>query len=88
MCSSDLKTIELTLDGMRASRAVVRRVDAQHGDTLAAWKQMGSPSYPTQAQIEALKKASDPGPAETVAIKDHVLTLTLPPSGLAVVEVK
>jgi xylan 1,4-beta-xylosidase len=49
---------------------------------------MGSPKYPTQAQIEALRKASDPGPAEDVPIRDHKLTLTLPPMGLAVVEVK
>jgi xylan 1,4-beta-xylosidase len=70
------------------TKAEVRRVDATHGDTLAAWKKMGSPKYPTQAQIEALRKASDPGPAEEIAIRDHKLTLTLPPMGLAVVEVK
>ncbi len=39
----------------------IRRVDAPHGDTLAAWKKMGSPRYPTQAQIDALKKASEIG---------------------------
>lgn len=82
------KTIELALSGTRASRATIRRVDAQHGDTLAAWDRMGKPKYPTQQQIAALKKASDPGAPETVAVKDHVLTLKLPPSGLAVVEVK
>jgi xylan 1,4-beta-xylosidase len=82
------KTIEFTLNGVHASRAVIRRVDAQHGDTLDAWKQMGSPRYPTKQQVDALKKASDPGPAETVALKDHVLTLTVPSSGLAVVEVR
>jgi xylan 1,4-beta-xylosidase len=82
------KTLELTLNGIHASKAAIRRVDAQHGDTLAAWNQMGKPSYPTKQQIEALKKASDPGAPETVALKDHVLALKLPPSGLAVVEVR
>jgi len=82
------KTIELTLNGTHASRAIVHRVDAQHGDTLDAWKQMGGPRYPTKQQITALKKASDPGDPETVPLKDHTLTLKLPPSGLAVVEVR
>jgi xylan 1,4-beta-xylosidase len=86
--SGSEKTIELTLSGVHASRATIRRVDAQHGDTLSAWKQMGIPKYPTKQQIDALKKASDPGAPETVALKDHTLTLTLPPSGLAVVEVR
>ena len=49
---------------------------------------MGSPKYLTKQQIDALKKASDPGAPDTVALKDHTLTLTLPPSGLAVVEVR
>jgi xylan 1,4-beta-xylosidase len=74
--------------GLMGTKAEVRRVDAAHGDTLAAWKKMGSPKYPSQAQIEALRKASDPGPSEDVAIRDHKLTLTVPPMGLAVVEIK
>jgi len=74
-----------TVTGMKAE---VRRVDAAHGDTLDAWKKMGSPAYPTQAQIEALRKASEPGAAEDLAIRDHKLTLTLPPMGLAVAEIK
>lgn len=82
------KTIQLTFNGMRAGKAIIHRVDAQHGDTLAAWNQMGKPSYLTKQQIDALKKASDPGAPETVSLKDHVLTLKLPPSGLAVVEIR
>ncbi len=86
--TAPVKTIELTFNGMRVTRASIHRVDTQHGDTLDAWKQMGSPRYPTRQQIAELKKASDPGTPETVSIKDHTLTLTLPPSGLAVVEVR
>lgn len=73
---------------IKGTRAEVRRVDAGHGDTLAAWKKMGSPAYPTQEQIEALRKASDPGAAEDLAIRDHRVTVTVPPMGLAVVEVR
>jgi xylan 1,4-beta-xylosidase len=70
------------------SRAVIRRVDASHGDSLDAWKKMGSPRYPTQQQIAALKKAAETGPPETRDIHNHQLTLTLPPMGLAVVEIR
>lgn len=83
------KTITLDLKGIAAeARASIRRVDATHGDTLAAWKKMGSPNYPTRAQIEELRKDADPGPAEVQTLSQHQLTLTVPPMGLAVVEIR
>jgi len=83
------KTITLDLKGVPArAHAVIRRVDSEHGDTFAAWKKMGSPRFPTQQQIAALKKASEIGPAETQALRGGQLTLILPPMGLAVVEIR
>lgn len=82
------KTIDFDLKGVAGDvRATVRRVDAAHGDTLAAWKKMGSPKYPTQAQIDELRRASAMGPPEMRAIRANRLTLTLPPNGLAVIEI-
>lgn len=82
------KTITLDLKGIATgARASIRRVDAAHGDTLAAWKKMGSPNYPTRAQIEELRNDADAGPPEVRAIAQHQLTLTIPPMGLAVVEI-
>ena len=83
------KTVDLDLKGIASgARATIRRVDAQHGDTLDAWKKMGSPSFPTREQIAALRKASEMGPPEIRTVKRQRLTLTLPPMGLAVVEVR
>jgi xylan 1,4-beta-xylosidase len=83
------KTITLDLKNIAAgAHAVIRRVDAEHGDTLDAWKKIGSPAYPSKAQIEALRKASETGAQETVQIAQHRLSLNLPPMGLAVVEVR
>ena len=83
------KTIALDLEGIKdGARASIRRVDAAHGDTLGAWKKMGSPKFPTKAQIEALRRASEIGPPEIVTLRGHELTLKLPPMGLAVVEVR
>ncbi len=50
------KTFTLDIKSAPGRHVTIRRVDAAHGDTLDAWKQMGSPRYPTQAQIAALKK--------------------------------
>jgi xylan 1,4-beta-xylosidase len=83
------RQITLELKGVAPDAQVsIERSDAQHGDTLAAWKKMGSPRYPTGAQIAALKKASEPGTPEDTKLDDSRLTLTLPPMGLVVVKVK
>jgi xylan 1,4-beta-xylosidase len=83
------KSVTFDLKGIPAhTHAIIRRVDASHGDTLDAWKSMGSPKYPTQKQIEDLRKASETGPPEIQLIRNDEFTLTLPPMGLAVVELR
>ena len=83
------KTITLELKGVSPNAHVsIMRSDAHHGDTLDAWKHMGSPAYPSQEQIEALKKASQSGPPEMRTLDGNKLTVTVPPMGLAVVEVE
>jgi len=79
---------DLHLDVKSApGHVTIRRVDAAHGDTLTAWKNMDSPRYPTQAQIAALKKASEIGAPETISLHGDQLTITVPPKGLALVEI-
>jgi xylan 1,4-beta-xylosidase len=83
------KVITVRLSGLRAgAQASVRRVDAQHGDTLDAWEAMGSPDYPSLAEIAVLKKVGTLGPPEPLELNGSALTITLPPSGLAVIEVR
>ena len=82
------KTITFELKGVPdGAYAAIRRVDAEHGDTLAAWKAMGSPKYPTRQQVEALQRDAEIGPPQNVPVRDHQLTLVLPPMGLAVAEI-
>ena len=82
------RTVTFDLKGVPDGEyARIRRVDAEHGDTLAAWKKMGSPSDPSRQQIEELRKASQIGEPESQEIRDHRLTVTLPPMGLAVIEI-
>ncbi|MFZ0661688.1 MAG: glycosyl hydrolase family 39, partial [Acidobacteriaceae bacterium] len=76
------KAVTLELKNVAPNaRVTIERSDAHHGDTLAAWKRMGSPRYPTVAEIAALKKASQPGPPETRKLDGDHLTLTIPPMG-------
>jgi xylan 1,4-beta-xylosidase len=83
------KTFSFDLKGVaRSAKVSIRRVDAAHGDTLAAWDKMGKPKYPTQEQIAALKKASEIGPAEVRSLHDGELTISVPQKGLALIEVR
>ena len=86
--SGPSKTIAFNLQGLPAlAHASILRVDSQHGDTLDAWKAMGSPKYPTVAQIAALKKAAQVGPPQAISVHDGHLVVSVPPMGLAVITV-
>jgi len=83
-----LKTVTVRLKNVKAKQAVVSLVDPDHGDVHKLYSQMGSPRYPTTAQIQQLQKAAElPAPA-SVKINNGEFTLTLPSYGLAVVQLK
>jgi len=83
------KTITFDLKDVKdGTYAEIQRVDAHHGDTLDAWKTMGSPKYPTPEQVEALRKVAQLGEPEGEEIRGHELTVTLPPMGLAVIQIR
>ena len=46
---------------------------------------MGSPIYPTQAQLQKLREPAGRSAPEVQELKDGELSLTLPPNGLAVI---
>ncbi|HEV2424623.1 MAG TPA: glycosyl hydrolase family 39 [Terriglobia bacterium] len=69
------------------STVELRRADAEHVNTLAAYAAMGRPRYPTRAQIDELNRAADPGPRELRRLTDGRLDLQLPVNGLAILEV-
>ncbi len=83
------KNFHLDLHGVSAHASVtVSRVDATHGDTLAAYDRMGKPRYPTQAQIEELRRVAELGPPAVEKLDHGGLTLTVPQKGLALVTVR
>ncbi len=79
------KSIRFDFKGVKPGAAVrIDRVDQAHGDVLMAYRKMGQPPYPTQAQIKALKAAAQLPPSEVRHLEGESLTVVLPPQGLAV----
>ena len=53
------KDIRLNFTGLSADAvATISRVDDEHGNTLALYRKMGSPVYPTMAQVKELNAQS------------------------------
>ena len=82
------KTVTLRFKGGSAMHASISRVDDEHGDVRSTYEKLGSPRYPTLAQIESLRKAAQLASPENRELSNEELTLTLPSHGLAVIEVK
>ncbi|HZQ67314.1 MAG TPA: glycosyl hydrolase family 39 [Terriglobales bacterium] len=72
----------------KARHAYISRADAEHGDVHSAYVKMGSPRYPTQAQLGQLRQASELPPPEKQDLKDGELIVSLPVNGLALIEIK
>ncbi|HEV2273495.1 MAG TPA: cellulase family glycosylhydrolase [Acidobacteriaceae bacterium] len=86
--SAPAKSIQLTLAGVTPDAAIrIDRVDAAHGNVLAAYDKMGRPQYPTVEQQRQLRAAAELGPSERGRLHSGALTLEIPPQGLAVVTI-
>jgi xylan 1,4-beta-xylosidase len=71
-----------------ARHASISRVDRGHGDPHLAYEKMGSPVYPTQAQLQKLRDAVEIGPPEIQELNGGELSVTLPANGLAVIGIR
>lgn len=86
--SGSAKKVTLVLKGLRGERrADIFRLDTTHGSLLSTYEAIGKPIYPTQEQIKVLRKAAALKPPDAVPIPRGKLTITLPPQGLAVIEI-
>jgi xylan 1,4-beta-xylosidase len=78
------KTFHLDIKGPHAKDYRIRFVGPGNGSAWEAWKQMGSPSYPTVTQIRQLVKASELKPIQTSPVEQDII---LGPQTLAVLEI-
>jgi len=67
--------------------ASVTSIDMLRGSGVPAWQALGSPEYPTSAEIQKLRDAAALPAAEKRSVTNAELKIQLPPSGLALVEV-
>jgi xylan 1,4-beta-xylosidase len=81
------RTVHLAFTHLGASaHATVRRVDREHSNTLAVYRAMGSPQYPSEAQIAKMNAATVVTP-KTVPLQGNRLDLQVPENGLVVVTI-
>jgi len=71
-----------------AARATVWRLDATHGNAVAAFDRMGRPDFPSREQIAQLREAGKPAAPESVDVSKGKFEITVPVQGLVVVELR
>src|SRR3954453_8848296 len=83
------KTVRLVFQGLTGdATATVTRVDDDHGNTLRAYKAMGSPLDPTEQQVEKLNRETAIAPSVPERLDRGSLQLNLQPNALALVEIQ
>jgi len=83
------KKITFDLRDIEAKQAKVSRVDADHGDVHKTYEAMGSPRYPTMAQVRQLRDAAKlPAPEIESIKKDASFAIEIPPHGLVLIELE
>ena len=83
------RRVNLQLQGLRSgSQVLITRVDDAHGSSLAAYRAMGSPRYPSAAQVVTLNCSAELPTAERQTLAaDGRVEVALPVNALALVEV-
>jgi xylan 1,4-beta-xylosidase len=84
----DARTVQLNFTHVSPSaRVSIERVDEEHGNVLKHYKAMGSPQYPTPAQVDQLNRETALPAPEQTNLQSGKLNLTLSPNALVLVKV-
>jgi len=82
------RSVEFEIRGVPPdSRVRVTRADSEHGNTLAAYQNMGSPRYPTQAQVRNLNRVAETAAPQSLRLSKGSIKLELPVNGIVLLEV-
>ena len=75
-------TVQLSVSGLPMAKGAAQfqhfRIDAEHSNSFAAWKKLGSPQQPTAEQYATLESAGQLAslhPAQKIEVKDAAITL-------------
>jgi len=82
------KLTMVRLRGAQAGQQVkVSYVDLERGSPYPTWRSMGSPKYPTRAQMDTIRQAAEIAPPELRNLNTRgELVLDLPAEGVALIE--
>jgi xylan 1,4-beta-xylosidase len=82
------KRIEVAFTGQRpGTTARVRFADQERGSPMPAWRRMGSPHYPSEAQLVELRRSAEIAPPVAMRLDTRgTISLDLPPEGVALIE--
>jgi xylan 1,4-beta-xylosidase len=81
-------TIDLVFHGLPPSaHARLERVDQDHGNVLKAYSAMGSPQYPTPAQVEQLNRETALPAPQPLQLKNGELELQLSENALVLITI-
>lgn len=80
--------VMLHISGVAANEAAsMQQVDEDHGSPMKAYVAMGSPRYPTRAQVQQMNAASALPAAEHLTLRGGTLTLDLKPNELVLLHI-
>jgi xylan 1,4-beta-xylosidase len=86
--TAPVRKVLLKLAHTGARSAQVQMMDTERGNVLVAYEKMGSPRYPTEAQLAQLRTAAALGAPQKRAIASGgTLNLDIPAHGLALVTI-
>lgn len=81
-------SVEFEIHGVSAtSRVRITRADPDHGNTLGAYNKMGSPRYPTVAQVKELNKVAEADATEITKLSKGRISLKIPVNGLVLLQI-
>jgi xylan 1,4-beta-xylosidase len=83
------KNVKIVFKGLTGKHRIIQyRLDSDHGSVAATYDKLGSPPYPSPKELEQLRQAADLQAPESESLQHDEITVTLPPEGLAVLEMR
>jgi xylan 1,4-beta-xylosidase len=83
------KTFTVKLEGASPNAAIqIWRLDADHGNVIKTYDEMGRPAFPTRDQILKLRAAGQPTPPQSLSLKNGSVTITIPQQGLVLLTLR
>jgi len=80
------KVLTVNFKNVEIRNITITRLDGDHGDVLREYARLGSPRYPSRAELEKLRAVDKVAATETVHVRNNELKLDIPAKGLVIME--